>query len=478
MECQDSRQEATRQRRCDGWWKSARTSQGGERLGRVIPWRLAIFGLCLSLVVAGCRQASQPVAPTPSPLEELGRLPGLRRSTHPQLSEELARIEEEGGTPEQLTVPLPPREDNAASALVALFPKERVEFLVAQTSDWLRVAPDRLQKEELQAAKSLLQSFQTQRATCRAALLRPKCVFPIRFTAGFGADLSFVDQCVLAVQIEHLAAALAISEGNLDAAVDALNVALRLCGVLSRTKHPLLRWQAASLRRQTLDCLPTLVSHPEITRDALGQIADTLQKELAIWPSDAETWIGARALGMHAYELVRIGRLYDVLTEREIKQLRQSYDLEELVRTTQEHADQDEFYYLTQMREIIKHSQKPYCERAGELEKLQAAWEHKSHDDETVVACRVLLPEVPTGQKTQAEDLANVCAWLVALRAAREDFQSWDTVNPLTGRPFIVEVQDDTVYVSGIGTDIGLHGAIGVPRRPPPKGSQPKREQT
>ncbi len=476
MDRQDLRQEATHQRRCAAWWTSVRVFTRGGRLRRAIICRLPILALCLFLFLVGCRQANQPATPTPSPLEELGRLPGLRRSPHPQLSEELARIEEEGGTPEQLTIPLPPPEDNVAAALVALFPKERVEFLVAQTADWLRAAPERLQKEELQSAKSLVQSFQPQRATCRAALLRPKCVFPIRFTAGFGADLSFVDQCILAVQIEQLAAALAIAEGNLEAAVDALAVAFRLCGLLSRTKHPLLRWQAASLRRQTLDWLPAVVSHREITRDELGRIADALQKELAVWPSDAETWIGARALGMHAYELVRIGRLYDVLTEREIKQLRQSYDLEELVRMTQEHADQDELYYLTQMREIITHSQKPYYEWAEELEKLQGIWEHKSHDDETVVACRVLLPEVPTGQKTQAEDLANVCAWLVALRAARQDTQGLDIVNPLTGRPFIVEVQDETIYVSGIGTDIGRYGAIEVPRRPPPKGTQPKRE--
>jgi len=172
---------------------------------------------------------------------------------------------------------------------------------------------------------------------------------------------------------------------------------------------------------------------------------------------------------MHAYEVVRIGRLYDLLTEREIKQLRQMYDIEELVRITQEHADEDELFYLTQMRSIIALCQKPYYQRVDEMEKLRALWETKSHDDETIIACRVLLSEVPLGETTHGEDLANVHAWLVALRAAREESLGRDVVNPLTGSPFIVETHNDTIYVSGIGTDIGRHGAIEVPRRPPPR---------
>jgi len=235
-----------------------------------------------------------------------------------------------------------------------------------------------------------------------------------------------------------------------------------------------LRWQAAYLRRQALDWLQSVVSHPEISRDDLGKLAETLQKELAIWPADADTWIGARALGMHAYELVRIGRLYDVLTEREINHLRQSYDLESLVRIAQDNVDRDELYYLTEMREVIRLSQKLYYQRLDELEKLQGTWENKARDDETIVACRILLPEVSIGQKTQAEDLANVLAWSVALRTAREEKVDRDLVNPLTGSPFIIEVQDDIFYVSGIGTDLGRHGAIEVPRRPPPKTTAPQ----
>jgi len=427
---------------------------------------LAVIGL---LLITGCRRSVPTAVPTSSPLEELGRLPGLRRSNDPRLKEELARIEEERGTPEQLTVILPPPEENVAAVLVELFPKERLEFLVAQTADWLRLMPDQLRAEDRKAAEELIKSFQSQRARLRAGLLRPKCVFPIRFTAGFGANLGFVDQSVLAVQVEGVAANLAISQGDLASAIDSLDVAFRLCGILSRAKHPQMRWQAALLRRQALDWLQVVVSRPEITRDDLGKLADTLQKELAIWPSDADTWIGARALGMHAYEVVRIGRLYDLLTEREIKQLRQMYDIEELVRITQEHADQDELFYLTQMRSIIALCQKPYYQRVDEMEKLRALWETKSHDDETIIACRVLLSEVPLGETTHGEDLANVHAWLVALRAAREESLGRDVVNPLTGSPFIVETHNDTIYVSGIGTDIGRHGAIEVPRRPPPR---------
>jgi len=469
MDSRDLRQEANRRclsgSSCFGQsWRCAITRSG-------VVSQFILLVLLVGTLATGCQKPVQDVAPVSSPLEDLGRLPGLRRSGHPGLKEELARIEEESGTPEQLTVPLPPAEENLAAILVDLFPKERVEFLVAQTGDWLRAMPEQAQwkAEDRKAAEQFIKSFQPQRATLRMGLTRPKCVFPIRFTAGFGADLGFADQCILAIQIEGLAANMAVAQGDLKAAVDAWNVAFRLCGVLARARHPQLRWQAASLRRQSLDWLQFVVAHPEITRDDLGKLADTVQKELAIWPADTETWIAARALGMHAYELVRIGRLYDVLTEREINRLRQSYDLESLVRIAQENVDQDELYYLAEMREVIRLSQKPYYQRVDELEKRRGTWESKARDDETIVACRILLPEIPIGQKTQAEDLANVCAWLVALRAAREEKVDADFVNPLTGNPFIVESQEGTLYVGGIGTDLGRHGAIEVPHRPPPK---------
>lgn len=472
MDSRDLRQDANRQR-------FSRLSLHGTGVRSAVACFAVILPVALPMLMfpvlaTGCQKPAQQVAATSSPLEDLGRLPGLKRSNHPGLKEELARIEEESGTPEQLTVPLPPAEENLAAVLIDLFPKERVQFLVAQTADWLRLMPDQLKDEDRKAAEELIKSFQPQRTTLRAGLLRPKCVFPIHFTAGFGADLGFVDQWTLAIQLEGLAANIALTRGNLKDAVDSWSVAFRLCGGLARTRHPQLRWQAAYLRRQALDWLQSIVSHPEISRDDLGKLADTLHKELAIWPADADTWIGARALGMHAYELVRIGRLYDILTEREINHLRQSYDLESLVRIAQDNVDQDELYYLTEMREVIRLSQKPYYQRVDELEKLRGTWESKARDDETIVACRILLPEVPIGQKTQAEDLANVLAWSVALRTAREEKVDRDLVNPLTGSPFIIEVQDDIFYVSGIGTDLGRHGAIEVPRRPPPKTTAPQ----
>ncbi|MGQ9503393.1 MAG: hypothetical protein ACUVQG_01590 [Thermogutta sp.] len=453
---------------CSGLRTSVRKEDGGWKSLAGCGF-LPFLAITILFLSPGCRKPAERGPSTSSLLEDLGRLPGLRRSAHPGLKEELARIEEERGTPEQLTVPLPPAEENLAGVLVDLFPAERVEFLVGQTADWLQLFPDRFKAEDRKAAEELVKSLQPQRATVRAGLMRPKCVFPIRFTAGFGANLGFVDQCILAVQVEEIAAVLGLSEANLTSAIDALEVAFRLCGVLSRAKHPQLRWQAAILREQALQWLQLAVSHPAITRDELGRLANILQKELAIWPSDADAWIGARALGMHAYELIRIGRLYDVLTEREIKQLRQAYDLEELARIAQERADEDELFYLTQMRKIIALCQKPYYQRVEELETLQAMWESKAREEEAIVASRVLLPEVPAGQKIQAQDLANVQAWVVALRAARDEGPGEDVVNPLTGSPYIVEVQNDTIFVSGIGTDLGRHGAIEVPRRPPPK---------
>lgn len=430
-----------------------------ERLSGPSLLCLLLFLACL----AGCSKSPPPQEVPISPLVQLGNLPGLRESADAVLQEELARIEEEGGTPKQLTARLPPAEENLATVLVDIFPKERLDYLLAQTADWLTRDPSKIDDSTRQSIKQLLDSYRTQRAAVRVGLTRPKCQFPIQFTAGFGADLSFLEQMVTATRLEGLAVLVAVDRGDVDAALDGLTVMLRLCGRVAWTKHPQVRIQAALGRARTLQLCQSVVKHLPLTREHLTQLAGVLRREVAAWPPDRDAWIGARALGLHTYEVVRIGRLYDVLTSAEVKELREGFSLEELVRTVRENADRDERYYLLQMRELIALCDKPYFERKTELERRKAEWQHKARDSTVLVACRLLLPPVPDGQRIQAEDLANVLAFLTAIELASGVKQAAQVTNPLTGEPYWVEEQNEWLYLSRIGTAIGEHGAIEVP---------------
>lgn len=426
-------------------------------------WGLPILATLSFLGAAiGCRPAAQNPPPPSSPVEELGKLPGLQKTSLQALREELARIEEEGGTPEQMTLRLPPNDENLAAVFHDLFPAERVEFLAAKSAEWLKpgARPD---EANLAALHRFLEPWEPHRKAVRKALNRPKCVFPIAFTAGFAADLRFLDQVILAVHLELVSAVGNLAERKAGAALDDLSVALRLSHHVSQGKHPQLRWEGARLRRKALEVLQQAVATGDVLRDDLVKMESVFQSMLATWPEDAETWKATRALGLHAYELVRVGRLFDLLTEEEVVRIRQEYDFDRLVETVKAHADEDELYYLGQMRRVIDLARLPFHRWRSDLDRLQGEWQAKSADLEVFVACRILLPIVREGQTIQAEDLANTLAWRLALQSALGEGQAaTNPVNPLTGKPYWTENQGGWLYISGIGTDLGRHGAIEI----------------
>lgn len=432
-------------------------------------WGVIVLGMLWILGTSlGCRPAAKSPPPPSSPVEELGKLPGLRKTTLQALREELARIEEEGGTPEQMTPRVPPNDENLAAVFHDLFPVERVEFLLAKSGEWLKPGL-RWDETAIAALHQFLAPWGAQRKAVRKGLNRPKCVFPIAFTAGFAADLRFLDQVILAVHLELISALGNLAERKTGPSLDDLIVALRLSHYLSQAKHPQMRWEGARLRRKTLEVLQQAVATGDVSRDDLAKVAGVFQSMLATWPEDAETWKATRALGLHAYELVRVGRLFDLLTEQEAIRLRQEYDLGHLVETVKAHADQDELYYLSHMRRVIDLSRSPFYQWRAELERLHGEWQGKSADPEVFVACRILLPVVMNGQAIQAEDLANTRAWALALQSALGEAQPANTVNPLTGKPYWTESQGGWIYLSGIGTDLGHHGAIEIRALPPRK---------
>lgn len=427
-----------------------------------------VAGMLLGLLAVGCQKASRQEETPPSPIEELGKLPGVRKTLLPALREELARIEEEGGTPELMTPRLPPPEENLAAVFHELFPADRLEFLLARSRE-LVLSGLPADDAAAGALQEFLRPLEVQQKAVRAALHRPKCVFPIAYTAGFAADLRFADHVIMATRVELLQALLSASKGESGRSLESIGVALRISHRLSQTAHPHLRFEAARLRRAVLDVLQEIFSHGKVFREDAARLNEVVRNILATWPEDADTWKAARALGLHAYEVVRIGRLFDLLTDEEAKTLSQEYDLRTLVEKTRAHADQDELYYLTQMRQVIDLSRKPYFERKPALDRLVSEWQARKADEEVLVACRILLPMVEPGQLVQAEDRANMLAWAVALDAALGHQNATEVVNPLTGEKYWVESSGDWLYINGIGTDLGRHGAIAIPRFPSPK---------
>ena len=97
-----------------------------------------------------------------------------------------------------------------------------------------------------------------------------------------------------------------------------------------------------------------------------------LEQQITQWSDDCMAWIGDRALGIHAYEMVRDGNLMSILTKQEIDELEVKGDLRAFDKAVLASIDDDECFYLSAMRQVIDASQKPYYQRLPTFEQINA----------------------------------------------------------------------------------------------------------
>jgi predicted RNA binding protein with dsRBD fold (UPF0201 family) len=366
---------------------------------------------------------------------------------------EIVRIRE-GRSPTEI-----PEEENVAAGLAELFPPKRIKSILDESGKVFPFGEFKLSPSELQKAIRFRRKYELQRRQAREALKRPRCSFGIQYQAGFAADLSFVDVASICARLEAARAAELLAADDLAGAIESLGCIFRLAACLAAEKHATVRLQAALLRTEALGVLQGIVEHPEVTKPAvtrpqLGQLYGMVQSQLKAWPSDADAWIGDRALGMHAYELVRAGRLMDLLTGQEVQQFAEEGILEELPKVAQRTVNQDELYYLQTMRKIIDACRRPYYERREVFAAIRKDLQQKRNEPEfPVVAGRLLLPEIEKGHAKQARDRAACEVWALALALAAgrrpPDYQ----VSPLTGNKYEVVNQEGAVIVFDVGSE-------------------------
>jgi len=443
--------------------------------------RLAVSILVVLGVLAGtgCRRRPTAEDSRQEIAEAFGQLPGLTETPHPKLRDELARIVEEGATPELLARCDIPEEENVARGLAGLFDPSEIPSILDASSAIFPAGPFVLNPADLERAIAFRRQHEVERRRAREALARPSCKFPIQYEAGFAADVAFIDVVRICARLEAFHAAESLAGGDVAAAIESLGYMLRLAACLAAEKHTTARLQAAFLRAEALAVLQAVVGHPEIsrpkiTREQLGRLCAMLQEQLKAWPPDAGAWIGDRALGMHAYELVRAGRLTDLLTVEEATQFADEGILRELPAAAQRTASWDELYYLEAMRKIIDACTRPYHERTAVFAAVREDLHEKRNSDGfPVVAGRLLLVDIEKGHAIQARDRADCEAWTLALALASGKEPPPYQINPLTGREYEVARKEGLVMVSGVGPgDEGITLPVVVPDLAG-KGSEP-----
>ena len=441
--------------------------------------RRAVLAIALGgLLAGGCGRQQDATGPEQLDPEGYGSLPGLKAVPDKKLRDELARITEEGGTPELIGKAEIPAEDNVAAGLAELFPQRQINSILARSEKIFPPREFEFDPIRLQRAINFRKKYDAERLRAREALGRPECDFGIRFMAGLAAELKFIDVVRICARLEAFRAAESLAgddpsvghknapPNGLDEAIEALGMMLRLASRLGTEKHSIARLEAAFLRTEAFGVLQAVVLDDRITRERLQRLGKMVQQQLAAWPDDADAWIGDRALGLHAYEMVRAGNLRDMLSDEEIAQYEQEDVLKELLTAASRGVNHDELYYLETMRKIIDSCSQPYHVRLGVFDSVaDDLREKRSSPEFPIVAVWVLaLPDIRKGHAIQAQDRANWEAWALALALATGGQPPAYRINPLTGKEYVQNKYEKTITVTNFGSGKdGDNPAIIVP---------------
>ena len=419
---------------------------------------------CILVAVAvlggiGCRRGTSADRSRREVAEAFGRLPGLTESPHPKLRAELARIIEEGGTPELLARSEIPDEENVAQALAELFEPSEIPAILSESSRVFGSGEFEIQAGGMEKAVRFRQEHERERQRAREALRRPRCRFDLQYEAGFTAELSWIDVVRICARLEAIYAAESLARDDVAAAIESLETMFRLAACLAGEKHATARLEAFFVRAEALAVLQHIVEHPEIsrpkiTREQLGRLSRMAGEQLKAWTPDQNAWIGDRALGMHAYELVRAGRVTDLLTVEEAERFTEEGILRDLPALARRNANEDELYYLEAMRKIIDASSRPYYERAEVFRSIRQDLHEKRNSAEfPFVAGRLLLVDIQRGHAIQAEDRASCEAWALALALAAGEEPPPYRTSPLSGGEYETVRQDGLVIVRSAGSE-------------------------
>ena len=428
-----------------------------------------LWCVLIPLVALGCSDSPR-AADDVVEISQYSRLPGLAATHNQALREELARLRSERATPDLLarrvhqrgvTLPGNPRFNGVIAIEQALPENIRPSFL----ADVQRVYPQHrfeFDQRRLQRASEIRANYRPQLFALQQLVKRSDLEFSWDPTQGLGDELPFIELAHAGNRMMALVVADLIEHGRLSEAVDSLIPLFRMAQALGEVRHLVPRIAAVHMRREILEIARAICQHSNVDREIQRQLQQQLTAQVAQLPPDGDAWIGDRAAGLHLYELIRDGYLLSVLTYDELKKFRDEVGIEQLGELVAKNLDNDELFYLETMRKTIEACQQPFYQRLSQLHEIKRNLENlRQGSDYPFVADHFLLKELVVGQRLQALDRARLEAWQLALRSAI-DGQADSTTNPMTGHPFILDIQPDRVIVDGIDPTSG-ESAVQIP---------------
>ncbi len=428
--------------------------------------RLLFLGLLL-LVWCGCRESSDPAGQPP-----YTQLPATMARTDPQLRQELAQLQQQRQLPWQWATASVPPTDNAAKAIFEIAAQDDVAQAAAEAAAILPTDDAPLSLTTIEMAAELSGRHAATRNQAFTASLKSECSFGVDPAEGLIADLDFIAAVRLAVRLEGLAAIgrLAIIdrpesnsgrqanllpvEANFEPAIDSVESMFRWAAWLAQEPHVTCRLEAVHLRTEAFRVLERLAQHPQISQEQMQRLAAAVERDLADWPSDADTARLDRIVGLQTYELIRAGQLDLIFTTSEDAPILMQR-ANAIRKLKPEQIDRDQRFYLQHVRDLIQSSTGPWPARKEFIDRwLREGEARRTDGDYPIIALEVVLRDAQPMHKLFTFDRARSEAWSLALATAAGQTPPTFKTSPATGEDYRVIEREQHIAVWG-------HGGLG-----------------
>lgn len=380
----------------------------------------------------------------------------LTERTHlTPLSDELSRIRAQSQLPSQLQERQPPAgsEDDLTSVAEKLFASNAQVNGLHRSLDELWPA-DGLEfpPSALEHAQRVTQKYQPQREQMAAAVRRADSRFRIAFDQGTAADVNWLETVRLVARLESLRIAAAVYEEKPDQSLEPLASLVRLASKLEASPSLVTHLVAVDIRRYQIAgirLVATAESSTQRTHQLLFELMAADRRKAA---DESLVWIGDRALGLHAYEMVRSGEYLSLLSEEDYQALVDKNETTDQALVVRRNVDDDELFFLETMSLMIEQSKLPFYRRKERMDEWFTQLDERATQPKfPTVAADILLVGVTTGQQRLARGVARRDAWLLALASVTNQTLSSDPLmNAETGEPLVVSDDGSRVEVWGL----------------------------
>lgn len=405
---------------------------------------LLLVLLSLAPLLTGCRGSN---ADLPERVLKCAQLEGAKSSKLPELVEAVQQIERRQAGPLHLSRPAKGPDLNAAARLAEVFSDADRLRLFSPLRTLVTPGAEDDSEAQLAMMRKLLEDEQEILAAVNQAVELPDCSSGVRFDLGFFDRYKFLDDAAIATRLHLTAAVVAFADEERPLGMRQAAWASQWIGWLAKEQRLEARLLAAQLRREWFELVRSVVSH-SATREELSTFFTALRQQLNEWPPDRATFVGDRAITLHAYEAVRAGMADRVITIDEKKALKKANWLEKTKTIDGPSLDRDELIYLGVMQEVIDACSDPYYQR---VERLAPLFEDHAigseRSEQAPYATRLFLPGVAEALEWIARDRALTEAWALAIASAAPFDIPPYRISPLNGRAYEAERLGDGVLL-------------------------------